>query len=156
MYIRFYSMLPVLCILFPLFSLYVMTFCHKSHSTCFLCLPRCVWKFSGRGWMGATTAGLSHGRDNVRSKLHLWPQLMAMLDPWSTEWVQVSNPCPHGYWLGLFSLNHWWELPIYASCYFQYQTEFCCTQKVDERRWSITSSFGKFSYRQCFEQSGLI
>ena len=34
------------------------------------------------------------------------PQLIAMLDPWPTEWDQWSNPHPHGYQLDSFLLHH--------------------------------------------------
>ena len=46
-----------------------------------------------------TAASLHHSHSNLGSEPHLWPtpQLMAMPDPWTTEWDQGSNSHLHGY-----------------------------------------------------------
>ena len=51
-----------------------------------------------RGLIGAAAAGLRHSHSNARSEpsLKTTPQLMATLDPQSTEQGQGSNPKPHG------------------------------------------------------------
>ena len=36
----------------------------------------------------------------------LQPQLMAMPDPWPTEWDHGSNPDPHGHWSNSLLLHH--------------------------------------------------
>ena len=53
-----------------------------------------------RGQIGAVASGgLNHRHSSARSEPCLWPapQLMAMLDPLSTEQGQGSNLFPHGY-----------------------------------------------------------
>ena len=52
-----------------------------------------------RGRTGVTAAGLHHSLSNARSKPRLQPtaQLMAMLDPRSTEGGRELNPHPCGY-----------------------------------------------------------
>ena len=51
-----------------------------------------------RGRIGAVAAGLHHSHSNVGSEPHLQPtsQLMATLDPQTTEGGQGSNLHPHG------------------------------------------------------------
>ena len=60
--------------------------------------PAAYGGFQARGLIGATAAGLCHSHSNTRSELCLQPilQLMAMLDPQSTDRGQGSNPQPHG------------------------------------------------------------
>ena len=50
-----------------------------------------------RGQIGAVATGLCHSHSNTRSETHLQPtpQVMAMLDRWSTEQGQGSNLRPH-------------------------------------------------------------
>ena len=76
----------------------------------FVFVFRAAWvtyrRSQARGPIRAAAARLHNSHSNMGSKQSLWPtpQLMAMADPWSTEWGQGSNPYPHGYWLDLFPL----------------------------------------------------
>ena len=55
--------------------------------------------YQARGLIGATAASLCHSHSNVGSepRLQSTPQLMATLDPQTTEQGQGSNPHPHGF-----------------------------------------------------------
>ena len=56
--------------------------------------PAACGSSQARGQIGATAAGPCHSQSNAGSEPR--PQLMAMPDPWPTEWGQGSNPHPHG------------------------------------------------------------
>ena len=61
--------------------------------------PEAYGSSQAKGWIRATAVHLHHSHSNARSKPGLWPtpQVMAMLDPWPTEWGQELNLHPHGY-----------------------------------------------------------
>ena len=62
-------------------------------------MPEAYGSSQGRGWIGATTAGLHHSHSNTGSEPRLpsTPQLMATPDPQPTEQGQGLTPHPHGY-----------------------------------------------------------
>ena len=64
-----------------------------------------TWKFLGQGLN--PPASLHHSQNNTRSKPQVGPtlQLATMLDPYSTEQGQGSDPHPHRD--GVRSLTHW-------------------------------------------------
>ena len=88
------------CIKLFYFFNFVLFFCF------FRAAPMAYGSSQARGWIRTTATSLYHSHSNEGSKPHLWPQLTAPLDLWSTERGQGSNPCPHGCKLGSFPLSH--------------------------------------------------
>ena len=80
------------------------------HSISFLFRATPVASISSlaRGLFWATAASIHHSHSNLGSEPLPQPtaQLMAMLDPKPTNWVQGLNLHPHGYWLGSLPLSH--------------------------------------------------
>ena len=65
-----------------------------------------------RGRIGAIAASLHHS--NARSELHLWRQLMAMLDPYLTHWARPGMELASSWILVRFvSTEPWQELQKY-------------------------------------------
>ena len=76
----------------------------------FFCFFKAAFEAYGssqaRGQIGATASGLCHSSMESEPRLQPTPQLTSMLDPWSTEQGQGSNPHPHRYSLDWFPLSH--------------------------------------------------
>ena len=73
----------------------------------FRAAPAANGSCQARSQIRAAAAGLCHSHSHTRSEPCLWPtpQLMAALDPYSTEQGQGSNLHPHGSWVRF--LTHW-------------------------------------------------
>ena len=91
-------------------------------SLSFMTKPGAYGSSWDRGWIGAAAASLHHSHSNEGFRWHLrpTPQLMATLDPQSTEWGQGWNANPHGYSLGSFLLSHNGNSLFGISCYREF------------------------------------
>ena len=90
------------------FSTSLPTLCFFVVVVLFRAAPKAYGGSQARGPIGATAAGLCHSHSSARSKpgMQPTPQITAMLDTWSDERGQGSNPHPHGSWLDLFLLHN--------------------------------------------------
>ena len=77
--------------------------------------PMAYESSQGRGEIRATSAGFCHSHSKIGSELSLQPvlQLMALPDPWPTEWGRGLDPCLHEYSQFVPSVPRW-ELPYHT------------------------------------------